>query len=745
MRGFYYFYFTTATKMSYNLVIVESASKSKTIQKYLNESAIGGGSVFKVVACFGHIIDLPLKTLGVNTCTWEIDYTPIDQKKKVIAQLKGLVKDAKMVYLAADPDREGEAIAWNLRNHLKLKAGGYKRITFHEITPRAIAEAMAAPRDLDIALINAQEARRALDRVVGYKVSPLLWRRFSSSGLSAGRVQSALLAEIVWRFKEFQEHQAEPFWTIAGYFNLNETALTTHLYEKKASHKMEFGGGDGGEDVVAVLNALNGKEWKLLFEKKASKQNPGAPYTTSALQQEAYEKYKIPAKQTMSYAQELYEKGLITYMRTDSVNLSADAKTAVHQYLSNAFDASYVVDRSFKSKVANAQEAHECIRPTNFEKTGLDVEAFTPGHCKVYDLIWRRSVASQMPAAEYMNYHFTLVNDSFPYEFRGKVSFIQTLGYLEIWQPNQKLETELITLWDKLAEADRGAVTLTKAVGEANITRPTGLYNEPMLIKWMEKEGIGRPSTYSAILEKLFQKGYITKGCAPTSVIQLRKYTLNAKTKKIKTEEEAVNVGGNGKEKDKFIPTSLGERIIDYLKEILPSLLDKDFTSHMEEDLDKISRSETTKIAILSEFYKDFSVGLEGAAEARAVAVASAAQQGVGVEAEAVAAAPAPVPVVAIIETRYGPAIYISATKKYISVTPFMEWKKLNHVSEITEKDIEFMCQLPQKYKDIKVEMGRYGLYLVYKKKNCRLPVEEWDAVYHHTITHKRLLTFIRE
>jgi len=737
--------------MAYNLVIVESASKSKTIQKYLNESALGG--VFKVVACFGHIIDLPLKTLGVNTRTWEIDYTPIDQKKKVIAQLKGLVKEAAMVYLAADPDREGEAIAWNLKNHLKLKAGGYKRITFHEITPRAIAEAMAAPRDLDIALINAQEARRALDRVVGYKVSPLLWKRFSSSGLSAGRVQSALLAEIVWRFKEFQEHQAEPFWTVAGYFNLNETALTTHLYEKKASHKMEFkGAGEGAgrradEGVVAVLNALiaNGKDWKLVFEKKVSKQNPSAPYTTSALQQEAYEKYKIPAKQTMSYAQELYEKGLITYMRTDSVNLSADAKIAVHQYLSDAFDASYVVDRAFKSKVANAQEAHECIRPTNFSKTGLDAEAFTPGHCKVYDLIWRRSVASQMPAAEHMNYHFTLGNDSFPYEFRGKVSFVQTLGYLEIWQPSQKLETEQIALWDKLAASGVGAaITLVKAVGEANITRPTGLYNEPMLIKWMEKEGIGRPSTYSAILEKLFQKGYITKGCAPTSVIQLQKYTLNAKTKKIKTEEEAVTVGGNGKEKDKFIPTSLGERIVDYLKEILPSLLDKDFTSHMEEDLDKISRSESTKVAILSEFYKDFEVGLVAAADARVAAVATASGVAVAT-ASGVAVATEERPPVEIIQTRYGPAIFISATKKYISVTPFMEWKKLNHVGEITEKDIEFMCQLPQKYKDIKVEMGRYGLYLVYKKKNCRLPVEEWDAVYHQTITHKTLLTFIRE
>jgi len=737
--------------MAYNLVIVESASKSKTIQKYLNQSDIAKNlGEFKVVASLGHIIDLPQKTLGVNTDTWILDYTPIEQKKKVIQQLKGLVKDAKMVYLAADPDREGEAIAWHLKNHLKPKK--YKRITFHEITPRAIEEALLNPRDLDIHLIAAQESRRALDRIVGYKVSPLLWKRFATSSLSAGRVQSVALGEIVQRFKDYQSHEPDPFWTIESDFELFETPMNTSLYDSKSKKKVEF---TEDESVKKLLTALiQPTEWQLVFEKKKSKTNPSAPYTTSALQQEAYEKYKIPAKQTMSYAQQLYEKGFITYMRTDSVNLSDGAKQEIHTYLQDAFGDNYVTERSFKSKVANAQEAHECIRPSNFDVTvqHLDETDFTPGHRKIYDLIWRKSVASQMPSAEYVNYHFKMTNnlDDFKgYDFRGKVTFVEVLGYLEIWQPLQKIESVEIDKWDHLSSQLNLPIQFIKANGEADVTRPHCLYNEPSLIKWMEKEGIGRPSTYSTILDKLFSKGYITKGSQPSSIIPVNNYLIENKSKHLITREDTIKLGGN--EKDRFIPTSIGERVVDYLIHILPSLLDRTFTSQMEENLDKISRNDDTKTNIMDLFYKDFEHSLNDAQKEHQQHVkesqSSNTETNTNTKKEL---KPSDSNILKsfnkadIVKTRYGPAILIAETKKFISITPFIEWKEIE-IEDVSEQDIQFLINFPKVYQDINIEMGRYGLYLVYEKKNYYLPKDEWDNVYINKIDYLTLKKYLVE
>lgn len=722
--------------MAEHLVIVESSSKSKTIQKYLAQSKVAQQiGKFKVVASLGHIVDLPVKELGVNTEEWKLSYEPIAKKDKLIRDLRKMAKDAKKVYLASDPDREGEAIAWHLQNTLKIKDG--VRITFHEITPKAIENALLQPRKLDIPLIDAQESRRALDRIVGYKVSPLLWHRFATGSLSAGRVQSVALAEIVKRFQDYQKHTPEPFWNIEGIFELYKTTLESKVYHKKEQTIRAF---QDKSQVQTMLKELkHDVEWGFQFEKKIAKTNPAAPYTTSALQQEAYERYGIPAKQTMSYAQNLYEKGYITYMRTDSANLSAQAKEEIHNYLREAFNEEAVYDRSFKNKVANAQEAHECIRPSNFDMTRetIQEEEFKPGHLKIYDLIWRKAVASQMPPAEYTQYHFKLTNPRAiykDYEFRGKVSFLNTLGYLEIWQPQQKLQHTEIEKWDKLLQKKSFPIKFVKAFANGDVSRAVHLYNEPNIIQWMEKEGIGRPSTYSTILDKLFTKGYITKGSSPPTVMQVENYVFEKE--ELSQSEETLQIGG--KDKDKFIPSSLGERVVEYIHHVLPDILNKTFTAEMEENLDKISRNEISKQSVLSTFYKSFEVQIK---EAQKEQKAHQGEKKPTTERK-------PTNVLKefheanLIQTRFGPALYIEETKRFVSVAPLLQWKE-KEIDDLTQKDVSFLISMPKQYTDITVEMGRYGLYLVHNKQNYRLPKEVWEKVWNDTVQYNELKNYL--
>ncbi len=722
--------------MAEHLVIVESSSKSKTIQKYLAQSKVAQKiGKFKVVASLGHIVDLPVKELGVDTDQWKLTYEPIAKKDKLIRDLRKMAKDAKQVYLASDPDREGEAIAWHLQNTLKIKDG--MRITFHEITPKAIEAALLQPRKLDMPLIDAQESRRALDRIVGYKVSPLLWHRFATGSLSAGRVQSVALAEIVKRYQDYQKHAPEPFWNLEGIFELYKTTLESKLYYKKEQTIHAF------QDKTQVQHMLkelkHPVEWGFQFEKKIAKTNPSAPYTTSALQQEAYERYGIPAKQTMSYAQNLYEKGYITYMRTDSVQLSAEAKEQIHEYLREAFNEEAVVDRSFKNKVANAQEAHECIRPSNFDVTrdAIQEEEFKPGHLKIYDLIWRKAIASQMPPAEYIQYHFKITNprDIYKdYEFHGKVSFLNKLGFLEIWQPQQKLQHSEIEKWDKLLQKTSFPIKFVKALANGDVSRAVNLYNEPQIIQWMEKEGIGRPSTYSTILDKLFTKGYIIKGSSPPTIIQVENYLFEKNA--LSQTEETLQVGG--KEKDRFIPSSLGERVVEYIHHVLPDILNKTFTAEMEENLDKISRNEISKNSVLSTFYKSFEIQIK---EAQKEQKAHQGEKKPATERK-------PTNILKafneanLIQTRFGPALYIEETKKFISVTPLLQWKE-KEIDELTQKDVSFLVSMPKLYNDITIDMGRYGLYLIHNKTNYHLPKEAWEKVWNHTIEYNELKTYL--
>lgn len=734
--------------MPQSLVIVESSAKSKTIQKYLNQNGnLKSNGPYKVVASLGHIVDLPPKELGVNTDTWELSYETIRTKCKVIKQLKEEIQKSKEIYLATDPDREGEAIAWHLKNLLGLKCP--KRVLFHEITPKALETAMTNPKVIDEDMVEAQESRRALDRIVGFKVSPLLWHRFTSPGLSAGRVQSVVLRNVVEKFQNYEKHVPESFWTMEGTFEVNKTSLEGDLVSKGTTKKMTF---DEPSTSLQMLEAIQKQtspsNWSISYELKTSHKSPSAPFTTSALQQEAYETFKIPAKSTMQLAQKLYEEGHITYMRTDSVNISKDARDMIQQYIIENYTESSYENRVFKSKVANAQEAHECIRPTHISKKSTDLDdSMTPSHRKIYDLIWRRTVASQMVAATYVDVIYR-IQSKLPifkdYEFYGKVSLLQDQGYLKVWAPKQKPDTEEIEQWKKkLGDKTPAKVYDTKIMSKGNITKPEGLYNESAIVKWMEREGIGRPSTYATIVDKLFDKGYVTKGANPLKTETVEHYVLE--NKEISTQEETLSFGGN--EKDRFIPTSLGEGVYTYLIERLPKILNYKFTSQLEESLDEISRKEKTKKEVLSSFYQELEPIVEK--EQQAMKEYRAAHKKEKKEKKPLAPKASniikefPSETMQLIQTRYGPALFHTENKKFISVQPFLQWKAKD-IEQLETADVRFLKKFPISLNDSTViEYGRYGLYLVHNKKNIRLPKEAWESIYKGSYKTEDLLKYV--
>ena len=693
-------------------MIVESASKCKTIQKYL-------GNDFKVLASLGHIVNLPHDTLGIDTTTWELTYEPLKEKVKAIKSLKEAAKQASTIYLASDPDREGEAIAWHLKNTLHLQ--NPKRIVFNEITKTAVQNAIKNPRQIDSDLVAAQEARRALDRLVGYKISPLVGRRFGNFKLSAGRVQSVALRKIVERFQEYNEHQIEKYWNVEGQYQIDDKTLDTDLHYK--NKKADYPSLDTVTKLLKSIQKIT--KWSLNVEQKKSIRNPSAPYTTSALQQEAYETFSIPAKSVMRIAQDLYEAGHITYMRTDSVSLSKDAQAMIQNYLQADYQP-----RAFKNKVANAQEAHECIRPTNFT---FDPSTLQPSHKKIYDLIWRKTVASQMPPAEYADLHFTITTPKLPeYSFQGKLSFLMVPGYLKIWNPKQTEESKSLAKWKTTSN-----LTPTQFTAKGKITKPDGLHNEPSLIKWMEKEGIGRPSTYAGIVDKLFEKGYLSKGPNPLRTETVHHLTLRNNT--LEQTEETVHLGG--KETDRFVPNSIGVSIIAYLEEIFPSLLDYAFTANMEDQLDAISRKENSKTTLLSQFYTNLTPILKQAEEAQKQwrkdnpTPKKSTSQGPPVQQQFTAAA--------LVTTRFGPALYIQSTKKWIGLAPYLKWRDMQP-SDLTDKDVNLLTSLPKSLtSDLNLVYGKYGFYLTHQDKNYRLPIQEWNHILDNTINSTAWMQFV--
>ena len=568
--------------MAKNLVIVESPAKAKTIEKFL-------GKDFQVESSYGHIADLPSKELGIDV---EGDFSPkyiiSDDKKPVVKKLKALAKKADTVWLASDEDREGEAIAWHLKEQLKLKDENTKRIVFHEITKKAILKAVENPRDIDYNMVNAQQARRVLDRLVGYELSPVLWRKVKG-GLSAGRVQSVAVRLIVERERSIQDFKADSHYkVIAEFLNLEGKKF-------KATIPKNF---DSKQAAEAFLNSCIAANFSISdLTKKPAKKSPAAPFTTSTLQQEASRKLGFPVGKTMQVAQRLYEAGLITYMRTDSVNLSVDARNAAEEEITNYYGAEYSKQRVFSSKSKGAQEAHEAIRPTNMKMHSISSEY---DQNRLYDLIWKRTLASQMSDAQLERTNVKIKNSKNDKIFTANGEMIKFEGFLKVYlEGTDNEEEEQAGMLPNLKVND--ALTYNFINATQRFTNPPYRFTEASLVKQLEELGIGRPSTYAPTISTVQRRGYIEKGQNEGEERKYEQFVLSNGNISTKTLTEKT-----GSDKNKLVPTDIGNIVNDFLVANFSNILDFGFTAKVESSFDNISEGEENWTAMIKDFYTKF-------------------------------------------------------------------------------------------------------------------------------------------
>jgi len=578
--------------MSKNLVIVESPAKAKTIEKYL-------GPDFKVASSYGHISDLPSKELGVDVENdFKPKYTISKDKKDVVKELKKKADKAELVWLASDEDREGEAIAWHLSENLKLENHKTKRIVFREITKNAILKAIENPREIDYNLVNAQQARRVIDRLVGFEISPILWRKVKG-GLSAGRVQSVAVRLLVDREKEINNFITKSSFKVVAKF-ANSKGI-----EFLAQYSENFNSID---DVVLFLEKNINSNFNISsIEKKPAKKTPSPPFTTSTLQQEASRKLGFNVSRTMSAAQKLYESGNITYMRTDSVNLSNDALNSAEHVISKNYGNNYAKRRKFSSKNKGAQEAHEAIRPTNLEKSDVQMDS---DQSRLYKLIWLRTIASQMSDAILERTTFKIKSSSYLNEFSSKGEVIKFDGFLKVY----------IAGVDNSEDAESSGILPPLSVGE-NLTnvnivatekfsRPPFRFSEAALVKKLEELGIGRPSTYAPTITTIQNRKYVSKGVFEGDE---RKYTeLKLSNGNI---ENSQRTEITGSDKGKLVPTEVGIIVTDFLVNNFKNILDYNFTASVEQDFDKIANGDKNWTNILKEFYGTFHPNVEDVKE----------------------------------------------------------------------------------------------------------------------------------
>ncbi len=577
--------------MAKNLVIVESPAKAKTIQKYL-------GKDFEVKSSFGHIRDLPKKGMGINLENFTPDYEISADKKKVVADLKAASKKAETVWLASDEDREGEAIAWHLAQELKLKSENTKRIVFHEITKNAILKAVENPREIDQNLVNAQQARRVLDRIVGFEMSPVLWKKVKP-GLSAGRVQSVAVRLIVEREKEIREFKPVPSYKVEGVFtNLEKQEISAKL-------KKDF---TKEQDAENFLNQVQNIDFKVLnIDVKPAQRSASAPFTTSTLQQEASNRLGYGVTTTMRVAQRLYEEGYITYMRTDSVNLSQEAINAAKSQILKEFGEEYSQPRNYVTKSASAQEAHEAIRPTDFGVKSIGDAQLN----KLYQLIYKRTLASQMANAKLEKTVIEIGNPELPQHFEAQGEVIVFDGFLRAYGI-YKNEDEEQEDGDKiLPKVNVGeALAYKKITAVEKFSRPVSRFTEAGLVKKLEELGIGRPSTYAPTIQTIQNREYVDKREIEPKGREIVKLTLT-KTR-LKKEILTEKFGGD---KNKFVPSDIGIVVNDFLTTNFNEILDYGFTAKVEEDFDEIARGEEKWKDVLKNFYSSFHPKIEDVGE----------------------------------------------------------------------------------------------------------------------------------
>lgn len=686
--------------MQDNLVIVESPAKAKTIEKFL-------GKDYKVMSSYGHIRDLKKKEISIDMKSLEPEYEIPEEKRKLVAELKSNAKKAKKVWLASDEDREGEAISWHLCEVLGLDEKNTNRIVFHEITKNAILKAIENPRHLDMNLANAQQARRMLDRLVGFNLSPVLWRKVKPS-LSAGRVQSVAVRLIVEREREIQAFKAEPYFRVTALFKADGTDIKAELDRRFATH----------EEALAFLEKCKDARFTIgTIQKKPLRRTPAPPFTTSTLQQEAARKLGFTVSQTMMVAQRLYENGYITYMRTDSVNLSSLCIGTAKETVTALYGEKYSKSRNYTTHSKGAQEAHEAIRPTYMDKQ--EVEG-SQQERRLYDLIWKRTAATQMADAE-LEKTVVEINVTGCEEIFVATGEVVTFdGFLKVYREsdgdndNDREKREDSTLMPAtMKEGDtleRKEITATERYSQGPLR-----YTEASLVHKMEELGIGRPSTYAPTISTIQQREYVTKGDKKGEEREYTIDTLNTKGISTKTKKEMA-----GSEKGKLLPTDIGTVVNDFLMEFFPGIMDYNFTANVEKKFDAIAEGEEDWHQMLREFYKDFAPTVETTIKARSEH--KAGERILGEE-------PGSGKTVSVKIGRYGPVVQIG-TADDKDKPRFAQLPKEFSIETITLEEALELFRLPRTVgqyedKDVVIGAGRFGPYVLHDKKYVSIPKDK--------------------
>ena len=713
--------------MQKNLVIVESPAKAKTIEKFL-------GNDFKVMSSYGHIRDLKKKEMSINTTTLEPEYEIPEEKEKLVKELKSNAQKAEKVWLASDEDREGEAISWHLCEVLGLDEKKTNRIVFHEITKPAILKAIDTPRHLDMNLVNAQQARRVLDRLVGFKLSPILWRKVKPA-LSAGRVQSVAVRLIVEREREIHSFKSEPYYSVSGVFALtnpdgSQTEVKALLAQRLKTH----------EEVAQLLEACKDAVYVVeSVAKKPMKRTPAPPFTTSTLQQEAARKLGFTVSQTMMVAQHLYEHGQITYMRTDSVNLSALCINASKEEITKLYGAEYSKVRQYHTSSKGAQEAHEAIRPTYMEKTEIEG---TQQERKLYELIWKRTAASQMADAEIEK---TTVTISIEHPEDQKMNAIvngQTFiaqgevvrfnGFLKVYRESVDDEDLKDDENHTLPPLQEGMV-LTRREIQATERYSQGpqRYTEASLVHKLEELGIGRPSTYAPTISTIQQREYVHKGDQKG---EERYYTIDTLKGKIVTQKKRKEMAGS--DKGKLLPTDIGIVVNDFLMQYFPNIMDYNFTAKVEQDFDKIAEGEEKWKDMMKSFYQDFEPTVEKTMNARQEHKAGERRLGND---------PKSGKPVFVKIGRFGPVVQIG-TAEDAEKPRFAQLPAEKSMETLSLEEALELFKLPRTIGDyegdpVVIGAGRFGPYVLHQKKYTSLP-KDADPM---TITLDEAILLINE
>ena len=685
--------------MQKNLVIVESPAKAKTIEKFL-------GKDFKVLSSYGHIRDLKKKEFSIDVDkNFKPDYEIPADKKALVNTLKAEAKEAETVWLASDEDREGEAIAWHLYEVLKLKPENTKRIVFHEITKGAILKAIEQPRNIDLNLVNAQQARRILDRIVGFELSPVLWRKVKPS-LSAGRVQSVAVRLIVEREREIHAFKSEAAYRVIAIFLVPDT--DGKLVEMKAELSRRI---KTKEEAKAFLDACKGATFTIEdITTRPVKKTPPAPFTTSTLQQEAARKLGYTVAQTMMIAQRLYESGFITYMRTDSVNLSEYATASSKDAIIQMMGERYIHPRHFETKTKGAQEAHEAIRPTYMENQSVEG---TAQEKKLYDLIWKRTIASQMADAELEKTTATISISKSGDVFTAIGEVIKFDGFLRVYRESyddeneQEDESRLLPPLKKGQKLEYGPIVATE-----RFTQRPPRYTEASLVRKLEELGIGRPSTYAPTISTIQQREYVEKGNKDGEERTFNVLTLKDNQIKDESHNEVT-----GAEKSKLFPTDTGTVVNDFLTEYFPDILDYNFTASVEKEFDEIAEGEVKWTSIMKTFYDQFHPAVE-----KTLSIKTEHKVGERMLGEE----PETGKPVSVKIGRFGPVVQIGAADDE-EKPRFAQMKKGQSMETITLEEALELFKLPRTLgeyegKTVTVGIGRFGPYIQHNKVYVSLP-----------------------